>query len=620
MRILIPTFHVRRSAQAIPLAAGCLKANLPQPLREQTRLLDMFPGPDLAKQTATILDIRPEVVAFPLYLWNRTEVLQLCRELRRQQPDIFLLAGGPEASADSASVITEGQLNGVICGEGERPFAELMQALSAGHSKLNIPGYLAADDENNPYRPSADCPGLSRLPSPWLQGDLQLDEGGGVLWEVARGCRFNCAFCYDAKGEKGVRPIPEERLRAELELFVRSKIGQIWVLDSTFNAPPGRGKRLLEILLEQAPQIHYHLEAKADFLDLETAELLSQLSCSVQIGLQAADAAVLQPLHRSFNQQKMELQLRQLSSAGVTFGLDLIYGLPGDDHNGFCRSLDFALDQQPNQVDIFPLAVLPGTELYRRQPQFGISADPRPPYLLRTNRSYPAGQLEQSRLLAAATDLFYNRGRAVGFFHQLCEALSSSPSRLLADFIQWFSRQPGANRQRLLATEDWHAADILPLQLTFSAESLRKGGREKLIPLAEDLIHYHYLCAETLLAADCRPAPQLPSAKRWGKTGWKLNPQVRIQSFHHNLEELETLGGEPWSRLPKLLGKDPSHGIFFCQNGQPVVETLQADFARLLLGATGQKTAEQLLRGLPYKEAEELLRFAVMEGLLWPAI
>jgi len=81
---------------------------------------------------------------------------------------------------------------------------------------------------------------------------------------------------------------------------------------------------------------------------------------------------------------------------------------------------------------------------------------------------------------------------------------------------------------------------------------------------------------------------------------------------------LERLGGEPWIRLPRQLSKVPSWGIFLRQNGQPVVEPLQNEFARLLLNAAHGKPAKQLLRGLAGKEAEELLRFAVSEGLLQP--
>ncbi len=606
--------HVRPSPQAVPLAAGCLKANLPEQLRQNCQLLDLYAEQNDAEILQTILDRQPQVVAFPLYLWNRTRLLALCRKLRETEPRLFLLAGGPEASADSARVIAEGNLDGVICGEGEMVFAELMTALASGQPPAATLGFLPAAAALEQKPQDALCPDLAALPSPWLQGDLPLAAGGGVLWEVARGCHFNCAFCYDAKGQQGVRPLPWQRLQAELALFVAKGISQVWILDSTFNAPPERGQQLLRLLAEQAPGIHFHLEAKADFLDAETAQLLSQISCSLQIGLQAADPAVLTPLQRGFNPQQMRKALELLSHAGVTFGLDLIYGLPGDNHDGFCRSLDFALRQQPNQVDIFPLAVLPGTTLYRQQQDYGIRAAAEPPYLIEENLSYPPEQLQQSRQLALATDIFYNRGRAVGFFLQLCEALRQQPAQLLENFADWLSSQAQLNSEQITSAECWQPAEILPLQRQFIAEGLQRAGLQKLEPLCDDLLHYHFCSAETLLAAECRPSSAAPTTKQRRRLRWRLHPGVRLQYFHYALEELEHYGGLPLAKIHLQLKAEPSWVVFLQRGGEILCEAVQDEFAELLLASRTAQTGELLLNRLA--DGEELLEFAVAEGLL----
>lgn len=617
MRILLPTLHVRRSAQAIPLAAGNIKACLPQNRQQTTALLDLFPEQSPQQMQTAILRKKPQLLAFPLYLWNRTQVLHLCRTLRQQHPDLYIIAGGPEASADAAAVIEEGHLDGVICGEGELAFAQLIEQLTSNQPKTSIPGFLAAGAENQRVV-QAVCPDLSELPSPWLTGTLPLQPGAGVLWEVARGCRFNCAFCYDAKGQQGVRPLPQERLQQELQLFAANKVAQIWILDSTFNAPRERGKRLLQMLIEQAPHIHFHLEAKADFLDEETAALLGQISCSVQIGLQSADPDVLTPLHRALKPEQMSRALQQLSNEGVTFGLDLIYGLPGDNHLGFCTSINYALRQQPNQIDVFPLAVLPGTELYQRQNEFGISADPHPPYLIQNNKSYPPVDLEKSERLAIAADIFYNRGRAVGFFLQLCEALSLAPAELLEKFSDWLQARPELSTAQKSSAEEWQPAAILVLQQNFIAELLQSAGQKKLQPLAEDLVNYHFCCAEVLLAQDCEPMAKLPAEKQLLQQKWQLATRVRIQKFNYDLEELEEIGGEKMAWQVKQLSQTPSYGIFLQQAGQPIIESVQDDFARILLAADGQTPTKELLRGGEPQTAVELLQFAVAQGLLQP--
>ncbi len=620
MLILIATLHVRASAQAVPLAAGCLKASLPADLQQQTQLIDLFPEIETAPLCQQLLDLNPTVIAFPLYVWNRNQILHICQQLRQKQPELILLAGGPEASADSQKVIEEGRLDGVIRGEGEVSFTDLITQLCAGEPATNMTGFLSAKQDRPEIPPAAVCPDLSLLPSPWLSGQLPLKKNCGVLWEVARGCQFNCAFCYDAKGLQGVRPLPVERLRQELQLFAKHRVAQVWILDSTFNAPPERGKQLLEMLLEIAPEIHYHIEAKADFLDTATIELLAQLSCSVQIGLQSATAHILKPLHRNLLPKQMERQLKQMSQAGITFGLDLIYGLPGDNHAGFEKSLDFSLQLQPNQVDIFPLAVLPGTELFAQQEMFGIQGAPHPPYLLQANKTYSEQDLDKSRLLAAATDIFYNRGRAVGFFLQLCNTLKLPPSSFLQQFADWLSQHKNMNREKILDIEPWQPQDIITLQQQYIAHQLATKKQAKLINVATDLINYHFLCAETLLAEDCQPGGQIPAKKNRDQLHWKLNPAVNIQPFHFALEDLEMVGGEPLETIFKQLTPEPEHAIFLRQQGEVIIESLDADFAILLNRAREEKRTEQLLQGLDRQSAAELFDFAVTQGLLLPSL
>jgi len=614
MQIKIATLHVRDSAQAVPLAAGNLKARLPREQQPHTELIDLFPEQSDAEICSELLSGAPDLIAFPLYVWNREQILRLCRSLKQTQPEIFLLAGGPEASADSLKVIVEGELDAVIRGEGEEAFTELVRRLGKDEPLAGIPGLVLAEAKRESAATS--CPDLAKLPSPWLTGTLPLEDGSGVLWEVARGCRFNCAFCYDAKGQSGVRPLPLERLRHELELFARSGVSQVWVLDSTFNAPAERGKQLLKLLARVAPEIHYHIEAKADLLDDATIRLLAPLSCSVQIGLQSADPEVLKPLHRNLDHRQMEQVLRKLSRAGITFGLDLIYGLPGDNHAGFVRSLDFALHQQPNQLDIFPLAVLPGTELFEEQARYGIQGAPRPPYLIQENAGYPPKEMAASQKLAAATDIFYNRGRAVGFFLQLCRALRCAPQEFLSGFGAWLEKQKKISATRLLDIESWHPREILPLQLDYSGAKLREKKLTKLLPVAEDLIAYHFCCAEVLLAEDCLLAAQVPDDRTLLQTEWRLNPGVLRRRFNHPLEGLEELGGESLEEIARHLPRETEEVIFLRRGGELMIEAIAEEFAHLLERAEKPAPGSELSAGLPKRTALELLRFAVGEGVL----
>ncbi|HKJ04531.1 MAG TPA: B12-binding domain-containing radical SAM protein [Geopsychrobacteraceae bacterium] len=613
MNILLPTLHVRPSAQATPLAAACLKAALPAAFNKNTRLLDLYLSQSQEQMLDEILRLQPDVIAFPLYLWNRTEVLSMTKQLRQKQRTLYLLAGGPEASADSEAVLREGALDAVICGEGENAFASLIRALAEKAPIQTLAGICTPDA---PAKAAVYCENLDRLPSPYLQKTLVPEAGGGLLWEVARGCPFNCAFCYDAKGQQGVRPLPRQRLEKELELFVASGTEQVWILDSTFNFPAERGQELIRLLLEKAPGIHYHLEAKADFLDHETVQLLAQLQCSVQIGLQSADPQVLKPLHRSFDPDQLLQKLQMLSQAGIIFGLDLIYGLPGDTHQGFRQSLDSALLTEPNQLDIFPLAVLPGTQLFLDQKKLDLQTKQSPPYEIISSPGYPTEELAQSRLLAAATDIFYNRGRAVGFMLPICQALEIKPSTLLDSFSLWLQEERSMTRERILTAEEWQPAHIFPLQQDFLHDELGRYGKPHLQQLVNDLICYHYYYAEALLGHELPPGHATDITANAWQEYWQQAEALRLIDFNYELDELMAKGGMELQALARELKPTGSTAIFLRQGQHVLCESLQDDFALLLKESNGKRSPAEILPHLEPEEGMELLEFAITEGLL----
>ncbi|MDO3377724.1 B12-binding domain-containing radical SAM protein [Geoalkalibacter halelectricus] len=619
MRIVIATLHVRPSAQAVALAAGCLAAALPEDLRRQARLVDLFPEMPLDTMADAILAQEPELVAMPVYVWNRTILLPLAARLRERRPQLRLVAGGPEAGAAPEALLDEGGFDALVQGEGEESFRALVQALD-NQDETPLPGVFRRSPRGPSTGAAALLPDVDSLTSPWLSGVLVPPAEGGVLWEVARGCPFACDFCFDSRGSNRIRPLPWPRLEAELELFVRSRVAQIWILDSTFNYPPERGKKLLRLLAAKAPHIHFHLEAKAEYLDRESAKLLGAISCSVQVGLQSAHPRVLKNIHRAADPEDFKSKIHLLAAEGVTYGLDLIYGLPGDSLAGFGASLDYALDLRPNHLDIFPLAVLPGTVLHRERERLGLQCGAEPPYEIIASPSFSGQDLQRARLLAAAADIFYNRGRAVGFFTPLCRGAGMSALGLLEEFLHWLQTEKRFDEAQLLATEQWQPRAIRDLHMEFTPHLLNKVGRSHLLPAARDLIRYHYHYAEALLGPETLPveSEQLRGRDLW-TTPWRLNPAVRLVRFRYEIIDLlqvEEMDLEQFTNLFRPVG---SAALFIRRGSEVYCESLEEDFAKLLHGSDGSHSPREIFAGsINRREGEEFVEFAVTEGILLP--
>jgi len=609
MKIVIATLHQQRNAQAVALAAGCLKAALPVNLQADCRLIDLYPEQNDKQICELLLQGDPELISFPLYLWNQERITTLCRSLRRQHPDLRLILGGPEATPQAAKLLAELPIDAVVRGEGEIGFSEIVQALAAGENAYQIAGSYwnsRAGTQRNPERPLHERPG--DWPSPWLSGILQPTADGGVLWETARGCPFGCEFCYDSGGHRRLRPFPFERLERELNLFRSLEVTQVWALDATFNHPPERGKELLRLIAGCAPDIHYHFEAKADYLDRETAALLGRLNCSVQLGLQATDPEVVRKVRRPFDVEQFRHAIHLLNSEGVTFGLDLIYGLPGDSLAGFGRSLEFALEGAPNHLDIFPLSLLPGTRLAERAAVLGIKHQSRPPY-----------QVQETPDLSAAVDLFYNTGRAVGLLPTLLTSLERTASDFFRHFADWLLGTQGLYPEVLLATDDWQPAEVLAMQEGFVQHMLLHSERDDLLPVALDLLRYHFHHAETALGRETPEAPDdLTAGDVWTRH-WRLAPGVRLVPFHYEIIDLLEMEGADLELCSRLLRPVGSLALFLRREGEVCCESLTEEMQQLLQGCDGSRTPEEIFaHTVSRAEGEELVRWVATEGVVVP--
>ncbi len=79
---------------------------------------------------------KADMVAFSCYIWNMGMVEELTELLHQIRPDMPIWFGGPEVSYDAAECLERNPgVTGVIHGEGEETFHELMQYYIDGSGK-----------------------------------------------------------------------------------------------------------------------------------------------------------------------------------------------------------------------------------------------------------------------------------------------------------------------------------------------------------------------------------------------------------------------------------------------------------------------------------------------------
>ncbi len=481
--VICTTILVETSPQALPLGAACVASALKKSVSGiDVEILDFSPEQEslmhkpLEKQAEIIakeiIEKKPQVVCFSVYVWNRHLLYEVAGIVKKSCPTVFLIAGGPEISANATSFLKKPHtiFDCVVCGEGEVATSSIIKTFLKENKKPT---------ENVIFAKTCD---LESLSSPYLDKTLDATKYSGALWELARGCPYSCSYCYESKGEKKVRYFPKKRLYEELDSFVKADIAQVFVLDPTYNVEKNRALELLRYIEKKEANIFFHFECRAELLDKSLVQAFSKILCSLQIGLQSSNEKVLALVKRPFNKKEFVRNIGLLNEAGVVFGFDIIYGLPGETYESFLKSIDFALELYPNHVEIFQLAVLPGTDLFDRANELHLTFMKEAPYLVQETSTFSKKDIEKAVDFSFAAALFYTQGRAVPWFLSLVKGIQKKPSQVLFEFMI-FLKEKGVSKKKKISFEE-----IVLLQKEFVKKVYTKMNLKHLIRFFLDVI------------------------------------------------------------------------------------------------------------------------------------
>lgn len=497
--VICSTLLIEKSPQALPLGAACIASAIKH-CEELRSLVDAglmafcledkdFPKDK--KQAAEYIACRliekargevnggseaQAIFCFSCFVWN-VEILESAAKILRSK-GFVCIAGGPEITAHPS--FYKG-FDYCVSGEGEVSVPRLINSIlqKAKESKKSDSVIISTSPE------------LSGLNSPYLDGIIDPAVYGGALWELARGCPFKCSYCYESKGEKTVRLFPLERIKAELELFERKKIPQVFVLDPTYNVNKKRALELLKLIREKTPHTFYYFEARAEFIDRELAREFTKIPCALQIGLQSVNEEVLKLINRPWDKKKFLKGISFLNEEGVTFGLDLIFGLPGEGFASFKNGMDFAFSLFPNNLEVFCLSILPGTDLYDRADALGVIYQKTPPYHVIKSKELQSDEILRLEKLAKACFIFYNEGRAVPWFVPVCKCLKINGTKLLEIF---YEKKLDGKKEYENCCE--HKV-IEKLQLDFLSKLFSERKMERYFKAAEDIIKFYGAISRT---------------------------------------------------------------------------------------------------------------------------
>ena len=389
---------------------------------------------------ADIYRHRPDIAAFSCYIWNWNTIQELLPELPKLLPDTKLWLGGPEVSFHAEKILAQyTQLTGIMVGEGEETFTQLVRFYHAPEGQLqDIPGLVLPQGRTQPR----ELTDMGRLP--FLYEDLGKFQNRIIYYESQRGCPFRCAYCLSAI-DKSVRLRDIETVKKELQYFLDHKVSQVKFIDRTFNCNAAHALTIWRYLLENDNGVtNFHFEIAADLMTEDELEVLKQMRpglIQLEIGVQSTNEQTLHAINRYMSLEHLRQVVDKIHSFhNIHQHLDLIAGLPYEDYDSFVTSFNDVYAMRPQQLQLGFLKVLKGSPIEEKAEEYGIVYNSRPPYEVLYSRWIPYDDVLRLKGIEEMVELYYN---SCQFTHTLpvLEKEFSSPFALYEALSQYYEEK-----------------------------------------------------------------------------------------------------------------------------------------------------------------------------------
>lgn len=376
---------------------------------------------------------QPDILCLSCYLWNIISVENLVREIPKILPGIRIWLGGPEVSYNAREMLDKyPEITGIIRGEGEETFADLMDIYHRQPDKKEnfsaVKGITYWDEEGKVVEtPPQDVMDLSRIP--FVYEHIEDFRNRIIYYESSRGCPFSCSYCLSSI-DKCLRFRDLRLVEKEVKFFIDHGVPQVKFVDRTFNCRHDHAMAVWTYIKKYDRGItNFHFEVAADLLNDEEIELIRSMRpglIQLEIGVQSANERTIREIQRTMKLDQVRDRVARIKEMkNVHQHLDLIAGLPYEGYDSFARSFDIVYDMEPEQLQLGFLKVLKGALMHDKAEEYQLLYQDRPPYEVLSTKWLSYGELIRIKQIEEMVEVYYNSGQFRNTIKHLRKEFSS---------------------------------------------------------------------------------------------------------------------------------------------------------------------------------------------------
>jgi len=315
-------------------------------------------------------------------------VIKLCSEIRKANPKIDIVLGGPHVTALPEESLKLDLVKFVVVGEGEQTFLELLNAIADEENLRSIRGLAFKDDDNNIHinerreliedLDSIPMPARDRMPFHlyYSPPTKSLGLGKVVTMLTSRGCPYSCNYCISGVmwGKGNVRYGSSESVLGEMEYCIENYNAKEFNFhDDLFVAHKTRLKAICEGIEKRGWDIGWVCMARVDFIDEERIMWMKKAGCrKIAFGVESGSEMILRRMNKRQDIAKVRTAFDICRKHGIETGAAFMLGYLDETEDTIRETIALMKELDPDTVSIFQASPYPGTRFYLEAKEKGF--------------------------------------------------------------------------------------------------------------------------------------------------------------------------------------------------------------------------------------------------------
>lgn len=391
---------------------------------------------------------KPDVIGFSCYIWNIEETMKVVAMLKKINPELVIILGGPEVTYDVVEWLD--QIPGadfIVIGEGEVTFKALLSEIEGANDYKKVGGIAYRQNGKKIIQPQNGKVDLKSLPTPYRLEEDRSDLSKRVTYiETSRGCPFSCQFCLSSI-EVGVRYFDREKIKEDIRYLMANGAKTIKFVDRTFNISRSYAMEMFQFLIdEHLPGVVFQFEITADIMRPEVIQFLNDNAPAglfrFEIGVQSTNDHTNDLVMRRQNFEKLTRTVTMVKEGQkIDQHLDLIAGLPEEDYHSFRKTFNDVFELRPEEMQLGFLKMLRGTGLRIRADEHQYIYSDHAPYEILGNNVLSFDDIVRIKQVEDVLEKYWNDHRMDHTTEYLIKTVFQSPFDFFQDFGTYWDQQ-----------------------------------------------------------------------------------------------------------------------------------------------------------------------------------